>query len=100
MNLTFATPSEVAIEIASALRERRLQLNLTQRTLSKKAGVSLAVLKKFESTGKISLQTLLKIALALGSLGDFQNLFKTPDSEDLATLDEIIQDKKRKRGRR
>ena len=38
MNLIFATPSEVAIEIASALRERRLQLNLTQRTLSEKAG--------------------------------------------------------------
>ena len=38
MNLIFATPSEVAIEIASALRERRLQLNLTQRTYRKRRG--------------------------------------------------------------
>ncbi len=100
MDLIFSTPSEVAIEIASALREKRLQLNLTQKTLAEKAGISLAVLKKFESTGKISLQTLLKLALALGSLGDFQHLFKKVEPENLTSLDEIIQDKKRKRGRR
>ena len=82
------------------LEKNVYSLTLHKRPYRKKAGVSLAVLKKFESTGKISLQTLLKIALALGSLGDFQNLFKTPDSENLATLDEIIQEKKRKRGRR
>ncbi|MGL5626698.1 MAG: hypothetical protein ACRDDW_04165 [Candidatus Rhabdochlamydia sp.] len=36
----------------------------------------MGVLKKFEQTRKISLESLLKIALVLGALGEFKDLFK------------------------
>ena len=51
---------------------------MSQRTLAERSGVSYGTLKKFERTGQISLTSLLKIALILDSLEDFQHLFHTP----------------------
>ena len=75
------SPSEVFFKIAGSARKKRLSLNLSQQSLSKSSGVSYAVIKKFESTGKISLESLLKIAMVLGSLNEFTDLFKINNSE-------------------
>ena len=76
----FITPHEMAVQIATQLRERRLSYNLSQKSLAEHAGISLAVLKKFERTGKISLETLLKLALPLESLQQFGALFEKQDT--------------------
>jgi transcriptional regulator with XRE-family HTH domain len=77
-----------------------LDLNLSQKTLSERSGVSHGTLKKFESTGQISLESLLKIALALNAFDDFDQLF-SKNSEDLpASLDELLEEHNRKRGRK
>lgn len=81
------------------MQAKRLSLNLSQQTLSERSGVSYGVLKKFERTGQISLESLLKIALALGTLDEFNNLFKPVAPEMLTSIDELINDKTRKRGR-
>ena len=95
------TPHEVAAYIAGQAQAKRLALNFSQRTLSERSGVSLGVLKKFEQTGKISLESLLKIALALNALPSFQDVFKPMAPEQFSTLDQLLaQDKKRKRGRK
>ncbi|MCX7338422.1 MAG: helix-turn-helix transcriptional regulator [Alphaproteobacteria bacterium] len=93
------TPHETLRAIARQAQEKRLSLNFTQQTLSRRSGVSFGVVKKFECTGKISLESLLKIALALDSLLDFQNLFK-PTSLEHGTLDELMSDKTSKEGLR
>ncbi|MDA9832607.1 helix-turn-helix transcriptional regulator [Gammaproteobacteria bacterium] len=49
--------------------KKRLKLNLSQKTLSEKSGVSYGTLKEFEQKRPISLESLLKIALALGKMG-------------------------------
>jgi len=86
--------------IADRARERRLALNLTQLGLSKRSGVSLAVIRLFEQFGKISLESLLKLALALGSANDFAKLFEKSEYTASISLDELIQQStKRKRGR-
>ena len=91
---------EVAKDIAKKAKAKRLSLNMSQKTLSKNSGVSLASLKKFEQTGQISLKSLLKIALILNELEPFDNLFKE-DEKLPATLDELLMEKKsRKRGRK
>jgi len=94
------SPSEVFFKIAGSARKKRLSLNLSQQSLSKSSGVSYAVIKKFESTGKISLESLLKIAMVLGSLNEFTDLFKINNSETFTSLDELISKKTRKRGRK
>jgi transcriptional regulator with XRE-family HTH domain len=98
----FLTPFETSQIIAKSAREKRLSLNLSQQSLSKTSGVSYAVIKKFESTGKISLESLLKISSALGSLNDFSNVFVLDSDTTPITLDEMLQqkNKNRKRGRK
>lgn len=94
------TPNDVAQEIALRCRERRLALNLSQQSLSERSGVSLGVLKKFERTSKISLESLLKLAMILDSLGDFSEVFKPTSSQKFPTLDVLLKQKTRKRGRK
>lgn len=95
----FLTPPEVAQHLAKNVREKRLEQNLSQRSLAERSSVSLAVLKKFERTGKISLESLLKLALALGCLNDFMQLFRPKPPASAHTLDELLEQKTRKRGR-
>ncbi len=92
-------PHEMAKHIAKQMREKRLILNFSQKSLSQRSGVSLGVLKKFEQTGKISLESLLKMALILDAFEEFKDLFKPTPPEKFTTLDELLLDKTRKRGR-
>lgn len=80
-------PSDISIEIARNHRIVRKKAKLSQTELSKRAGVSLGSIKRFERTGKISLESLLKLAHILGYLLDFEKLFvsqfKTQEIEQL-----------------
>jgi transcriptional regulator with XRE-family HTH domain len=51
------------------LLQKRLDKNPTQEGLAKRSGVSLGSLKRFESSGHISLESLLKLALVLELFG-------------------------------
>ena len=100
VELKFLTPYETAQILAKLVREKRLSFNLSQQSLSKTSGVSFAVIKKFELTGKISLESLLKLASALESLDNFSELFGQNSSKTTLTLDQLIKQKTRKRGRK
>jgi transcriptional regulator with XRE-family HTH domain len=99
MTIIMTTPQEMSTNIAKCAKAKRLALNFSQKTLSMKSNVSLSVIKKFERTGKISLESLLKLSLALGALEDFNCLFKPKEPEDYISLDDLLKDKTRKRGR-
>ena len=94
-----ATPHEMARHIAQQAQRMRLSLNLSQKTLSERSGVSFGVIKKFERTGFISLESLLKLSLVLNSLDAFEDLFKPRPPEQFTSLDELLNEKTRKRGR-
>lgn len=100
MDFNFLTPHDLLGKIAAQAREKRLSLNLTQQSLSGRSGVSLGVLKNFERTGKISIESLLKIALVLDALAEFSTLFKPKPLESYPSLDHILKQKSRKRGRK
>ncbi len=100
MSVNMITPSEMQKRVASRARDLRLELNLSQQTLSEKSGVSYGSLKKFEQTGQISLESLLKLAVILGCMDDFNPLFARKSAEKALSLDELIDDGKRKRGRK
>ena len=81
------TPSEVSLELAKRLKEIRRQLKLSQADLAERSGVSLGSLKRFESSGRISLESLLKLAHLLGKLKEFDNLLQVdPDLKDIEKL--------------
>ena len=100
ISIDMITSQEMIKKIAEKARAKRLALDLSQQTLSEKSGVSYGVLKKFERTGQISLESLLKLSLGLGSIGGFNSLFSTNKPEEVLSLDELMKDVKRKRGRK
>ena len=81
------TPIEVSLELATRLKKIRRQLKLSQANLAERSGVSLGSLKRFENSGKISLESLLKLAHLLGKLKDFENLLQVDsDLKDIEKL--------------
>lgn len=98
-NLTTNNPSTIASGIASRVKQRRLENNLTQAGLSERAGIPLPTYRLFEKTGKISLTSLLQIAYALDCTDDFGTLFA---HQQWQSLDDMLENKKinRKRGAR
>ena len=90
------SPHEVAKDIATRVKQRRLELNLTQGGLALRSDIKLPTYRHFEQTGEISLSALLRIAVALDSLADFNELFAQRKYE---TIDEIINGSKTKRKR-
>jgi transcriptional regulator with XRE-family HTH domain len=64
--------------LAGKVRQLRLQRKWKQSTLAERSGFSLASLRRFERTGLVSLQSLLKISITLGRLGDFNVVFNPP----------------------
>jgi len=99
MSLILMTPQEMALHIAKLAQTKRLAHNFSQKTLSERSGVSFGVIKKFERTGRISLESLLKIAMTLNAFDAFYELFKAASPEQLRSLDELLKDDTRKRGR-
>jgi transcriptional regulator with XRE-family HTH domain len=95
------TATEVRRELAGRFKARRLALNLTQEGLAARSGVSWGSLKRFEHTGLIALDALLRLAVALNCLGDFDRVC-SDDSANLAgrSLDELLAEPKtRRKGR-
>lgn len=88
---------EIRREIAARAKERRLALNISQKELAERSGVSLGSVKRFESSGLVSLASLLEISLVLGCLGDFDELFAAKD-EPVSLFS--AEPKKRKRSSR
>lgn len=70
------TEQSVVNGLVERVKKKRKQMKLSQRRLSEKSGVTYASVRRFETTGEISLSSLLKIAHALDSLKDFDELFK------------------------
>ena len=77
------TPSEMQDELKAKFRAKRKAFKLTQKELSIKSDVSLGSLKRFETSGQISLESLLKLALVLECLGDFEGVGK--EREEMPT---------------
>ncbi|MBI9113377.1 helix-turn-helix domain-containing protein [Maridesulfovibrio ferrireducens] len=95
-------PSEALVALARNIRELRLNRQWTQDTLSERSGVPLSTLRKFERTGKISLESFLKVAFSLDVLDEL--LVATESKgQSFTSMDQVldkVEPKKRKRGRK
>jgi transcriptional regulator with XRE-family HTH domain len=100
ISVNMMAPGEMQKLISEQARALRLELNLSQKTLSEKSGVSYSSLKKFEQTGRISLESLLQLAVVLGAMDNFKALFAPTPAIAALSLDELIEFDKRKRGRK
>lgn len=69
------TAEELDQKLAQRVRRIRKRRAISQEKLSEMSGVSFGSVKRFEATGKISLLSLTKIALALGCAEELRELF-------------------------
>lgn len=93
------TPEQVSRKLAARIKALRLARGWKQITLAERSGVSLASLRRFEESGRVSLQSLLDLAFALNRLDDFDALLQPPPAASLAELEAAEKRPARKRGR-
>ncbi len=100
--LNINTPSESIQIIGRNIRDQRLSRNWTQMTLAEKSGVPISTLRKFEQTGKISLESFIKICFCLDILDELLNTTE-PKEQEFTSMDQVLNDtapKRRKRGKK
>lgn len=77
LNFNLATPSEVGRELGARIRRRRLAGGLRQRDLAARAGVSANILRNLEREGHATLDSFIRVVLALGMADQLAPLFDT-----------------------
>ena len=99
ISFNISTPDDVAKQIATRVKARRLELNLTQEGIAARAGLKFATYRRFEQTGEISLKGLLQIGFALNALSEFDALFA---QKQYQSLDDVLNEQNviRKRGKK
>lgn len=90
--LQFVTYDEKQLEIAHRFVRIRKIKKVSQKRLSVLSGVSYASIRRFETTGDISLSSLVKLSLALRLYDDLDNLFIV--SKYYKTIEDVIYDQK------
>lgn len=86
-------PADFLQEIAQRHKALRKQAGFSQSELANRSGVSLGSLKRFETTGQISLESLLLLADVLNRLDDFDAILKP--MENLKSIEKLFSDKTR-----
>jgi transcriptional regulator with XRE-family HTH domain len=82
------TPLEVLLSTAEKVKKLRKAQKYSQAELAERSGVSLGSLKRFENTGQISLESLVKIANIFDRLNDFEAFLKPED--DLKNIEKLF----------
>jgi transcriptional regulator with XRE-family HTH domain len=93
-------PKLIATALSVRVKQRRLELNLTQKALAAQSGVSLGSLKRFENNAEISLSSLIKLAIALKATEEFNMLFSKRNYTSIEEVSNINKKSVRKRGRK
>lgn len=79
-------PDEIAHLLAERIRAERLRREWKQDTLAERSGVSLPTIRRYERTGRTSVENMLKLCHALGRLDEFADLLKPPPASSIDEL--------------
>ena len=77
------TAEELDLKLAQRVRNIRKRRSISQEKLASMSGVSYGAVKRFESTGQISLLSLTKIAMALDIADELRNIFSQVPYRDI-----------------
>jgi len=81
-------PSDIQASLADKFRKLRRAQGYSQEEMAKRSGVSLGSLKRFENSGQISLESLLKLSHLLDRLDDFKSVFV--QGEDMNRIEKLF----------
>lgn len=90
--LVWETAEELDMKLAQRVRNIRRRRKISQEELSRMSGVSYGSVKRFEATGKISLLSFTKLAMALDMADELRELFTQVPYRN---IQEVIDERKR-----
>ena len=88
----YKLPSDILRETADKAKILRKRKGWSQAELARRTQISLGSVRRFEQTGKIAFESLLKIAVVLGRLDDFTAAFA--ERKEQAELDRMFNETK------
>lgn len=86
---TLDNSEDIARQVAEDFRRRRVEKNITRRSIAELSKVPLATVARFEQKGLVSFDSLIKLAIALGYTTEVKSLFAAPKFATMAELDLI-----------
>lgn len=91
MRLTLLTASDVQHDLARAIRRRRRELKLSREALAERSGVPAPTIKRFETTGQISLRQFLLLWQSVDRLERVAELAATQPARP-GSIEEVLRD--------
>lgn len=92
----FKTPQQILKSIASRVRLLRLERGWSQQEIAIRTAIRLGTYQVFERTGKISLERLFRIAVALQRTKEIEDIFKPLP---IQSIKELLPKPQRQRGK-
>ena len=96
MNFVWETPEEIIMGVAERLTRIRKRRKITQQELSVKSNVSYGSIKRFETSGQISLISLIKLCVALECTDEIKRLFTNVEYKN---IEEVLCEQKTSKSR-
>jgi len=90
MSFVWETPEEINLALAQRLSRIRKRRKLSQQELSEKSNVSYGSIKRFETSGQISLISLTKLCVALDCVDEIRNLFT---NVEYSSIEEVLRER-------
>ncbi|MBQ4075848.1 MAG: helix-turn-helix transcriptional regulator [Clostridia bacterium] len=90
MSFIWETPEEINLALAQRLSRIRKRRKLSQQELSEKSNVSYGSIKRFETSGQISLISLTKLCVALDCVDEIRNLFT---NVEYSSIEEVLRER-------
>lgn len=90
MSFIWETPEEINLKLAQRLKNIRKRRKLSQQELSEKSNVSYGSIKRFETSGQISLISLTKLCVALDCADEIRSLFT---NVEYGSIEEVLRER-------
>ncbi|WP_157670873.1 helix-turn-helix domain-containing protein [Chitinibacter sp. GC72] len=87
LDFAFATQQEICAELATRLKRQRLAQSLTQKDLAERAGLALGTVKNLEGKGISSLESFIRVVVALGLVDELATLFELKTAQSIAQME-------------
>ncbi len=87
--LSLLSPTDVQQQLALFIRQKRKQLKLSRQRLAERSTVPAPTIKKFETTGQISLRQFILLWQCVDKLERLSDLSKSPPHRP-RSIDEVL----------
>lgn len=85
--MIYETTDEIIMDVAKRFKRLRKMKRISQQQMALISNVSYGTIKRFESSGEISLHSLTKLCVALDCTNEIKALFKNISFNN---IDEVI----------